>query len=324
MQRQVVALVVSSLSLLMATYSAPMLYVQRSIDATTSLTVAMGPGTKALDLGPGDQRLPKPDNWYEVGYDDSAWDHAVLVASNVLDCMRQYVPGWGSAPTYWGSNPFGYYLFRQTFILPQAKSYEGSTLVVGGPTGAGYSSDPFAFYIVYLNGVQIDTWQDRGLRQDIIGTNLQAGTNVLAIYAPPTNDLTAPNVHCSALTFTIHIHANGAVQSSPPAPMPPAPTITLPGQNAVLTGPVLPFTWNAYPHAAYYDLQVWLVHAARGQKLTARSITNFAIRLRGTSYGLSVKMLPKGVYQWRMAATDAQGALISPWTSEGSVTIAQI
>lgn len=112
---------------------------------------------------------------------------------------------------------------------------------------------------------------------------------------------------------------------SVPAPAPHAQlTVVLPGQNAVLTGAVLPFTWHPFRHAAYYDLQIWLVQAAKGQTLTARSVTNFAIRLKGTSYGLSVKAMPKGVYQWRMAATDAQGAIISSWTPLGTVTIAQV
>ena len=85
----------------------------------------------------------------------------------------------------------------------------------------------------------------------------------------------------------------------------------------------IPFR-HPFRHAAYYDLQIWLVQAAKGQTLTARSVTNFAIRLTGTSYGLHVKAMPKGVYQWRMAATDAQGAIISSWTPLGTVTIAQV
>jgi hypothetical protein len=106
-----------------------------------------------------------------------------------------------------------------------------------------------------------------------------------------------------------------------PRPSAPSLTVTLPGQNAILTGPTLPFRWHAYPHAAFYNLQIWLGQSFGKQRITASSVTNYAIRLSGTSYGLSVRGMPKGIYHWRMAAVDAQGTLISPWTSEATVTI---
>ncbi len=84
--------------------------------------------------------------------------------------MRQEVPGWGNSPTYWGSSLFNYYLFRRTFTLPAATNFDGSTIDIGTPTGAGFSSDPHAYYTVYVNGTQVDSWQDRGLRRDVIST----------------------------------------------------------------------------------------------------------------------------------------------------------
>jgi N-acetylneuraminic acid mutarotase len=112
-------------------------------------------------------------------------------------------------------------------------------------------------------------------------------------------------------------------RTGPAAPTRPAPslTVTLPGQNAILTGPTLPFRWHAYPHAAFYNLQIWLVQSFGKQRIAATSVTNYAIRLSGTSYGLSIHGMPKGIYHWRMAAVDAQGTLISSWTPEATVTI---
>lgn len=97
--------------------------------------------------------------------------------------------------------------------------------------------------------------------------------------------------------------------------------VALPGPNTLLTGPVLPFRWKPFPNAAYYDLQMWLVSPLQPRTLTKSSVTIFSARLTGTGYKITVKAMPKGVYHWRMAAADAAGALISPWTKEQSVTI---
>lgn len=173
------------------------------------------------------------------------------------------------------------------------------------------------------------------------GYNSQQWVATVEVYNPATGSWSSvtslPSARCCLAAVAGpagHIYAFGGAGSqvavyepipSVPAPAPQAQlTVALPGQNAVLTGRVLPFTWHAYRHAVYYDLQIWLVQAAKGQALTTHSVTNYAVRLKGTSYGLSVKMMPKGVYQWRMAATNAQGALISSWTPVGTVTIAQV
>jgi choice-of-anchor C domain-containing protein len=95
----------------------------------------------------------------------------------------------------------------------------------------------------------------------------------------------------------------------------------LPPPNALLTGPFLPFAWNPYPQATYYDLQIWLVQAIPARPITASTITTFTARLTGTSYRLSVSAMQKGIYHWRMAATDASGAISSAWTPERIVTI---
>lgn len=281
------------------------------------LTIQMSPATRGYDLGPGDRRLPSPAGWMDAGFDDSGWEHASPVTPFVLNCARQYVSGWGSRPTYWGSDEYGYYLFRRTFTLPYGY-YTGSTLDVATLTGAGDSSDPFASYKVYVNGTQIDNWQPRGIRQESVGANLQPGINVLAIYAPPTNDVAAPSVHCDALSYTLTAHIKAI---APPAPQPAAFTTTLPSSNAILTGPVLPFAWNKYRGATYYDLQMWLTKAFSKHAIGSHTVTILTRRLQGTSYRLDVHALPRGIYQWRMAAANARGALISDWTPTRNVTI---
>ena len=108
----------------------------------------------------------------------------------------------------------------------------------------------------------------------------------------------------------------------PPAMPPPALlNVNLPGPNAILTGPTLPFAWTAYRGARFYYLQFWLVDALSRAPLSDRASTNIALRLRGTHYRLSAAALPRGLYHWRMAAANAQGSLISPWTPERDVTI---
>jgi hypothetical protein len=66
------------------------------------------------------------------------------------------------------------------------------------------------------------------------------------------------------------------------------------------------------------------VKADQGQRLSSTSLTNYAARLKGTRFALNDKGMLKGVYHWRMAAANAQGALISPWTPEASVTIPNV
>lgn len=91
----------------------------------------------------------------------------------------------------------------------------------------------------------------------------------------------------------------------------------------MVTGAVLQFTWKPYRQAVYYDLQIWLVQAVRAPAVKAKSVTNLALRLKGTDYGVSVIMMPLGIYQWRMAAANALGALISSWSPMETFTIAK-
>jgi hypothetical protein len=97
--------------------------------------------------------------------------------------------------------------------------------------------------------------------------------------------------------------------------------VTLPGPNTILIGSFLPFVWKPYPKATYYDLQIWLVQAIPAHAIATSAVTTFTARLRGNSYKLSVTAMPKGIYHWRMAATDTSGALMSAWTPEQAVTL---
>lgn len=172
------------------------------------------------------------------------------------------------------------------------------------------------------------------------GFNNQQGIATVEAYDPTTDSWSSvielPSPRCclsAALGPAGHIFVFGgagaqvAVLESEPSQSAPSPqsqlTVVAPGPNAVVTDAVLRFAWKSYPRAAYYNLQIWLVQAAKGQAIRVSSVTNFAIRLKGTSYALNVKVMPKGVYQWRMAATNVQGTLISPWSSVKAFTIAK-
>jgi len=99
-------------------------------------------------------------------------------------------------------------------------------------------------------------------------------------------------------------------------------TTVLPGPDITLSGAtIVPFAWKPYPGAAAYFLQVWLSQAAPGQAIGHNRHLNVATTTASLHYELSTAGMPKGAYRWRIAALSARGALISPWTHEGSVTL---
>jgi hypothetical protein len=83
----------------------------------------------------------------------------------------------------------------------------------------------------------------------------------------------------------------------------------------------LVLSWRKVPGAARYDVQVWLVKAAPGQTITPDSQVNVAAQTTGLRYTLDAAALPSGTYQWRTAAVNAQGELISRWTPAQTVTL---
>ncbi len=206
-------------------------------------------------------------------------------------------------------------------------SYNGSTWISGTPLlqatvdgGAAFGADGRLWVVGgydsdYLSTVQVydpasQTWS--------WGPSLPNHTCCMGVAETGGGDIYSIGGAGNVGNIVAILHTG---TSPSPRPAAPALTVTLPGQNAILTGPTLPFRWHAYPHAAFYNLQIWLVQSFGKQRITASSVTNYAIRLSGTSYSLSVHGMPKGIYHWRMAAADAHGTLISLWTPEAMVTI---
>lgn len=71
-----------------------------------------------------------PPRWNALTFDDSAWDHATSYRRDPRSCPSNYWPN--PYRSYWGANVTGAYLFRQTFTIPKAANYYGSTIWYGG------------------------------------------------------------------------------------------------------------------------------------------------------------------------------------------------
>jgi hypothetical protein len=78
-------------------------------------------------------------------------------------------------------------------------------------------------------------------------------------------------------------------------------------------------SWHPVKNAARYDVQVWLVTPNEG--VTPDDEANIAAQTRGTHYTLNDAAMPSGTYQWRTAAVNARGELISRWTPAQTVTL---
>jgi hypothetical protein len=83
----------------------------------------------------------------------------------------------------------------------------------------------------------------------------------------------------------------------------------------------LGLSWHSVPGATRYYLQVWLVKAAPGQTITPNSQVNIAAQTTGPRYTLDAAAMPSSTYQWRAAAINTQGELISHWTPAQTVTL---
>jgi hypothetical protein len=75
----------------------------------------------------------------------------------------------------------------------------------------------------------------------------------------------------------------------------------------------LVLSWRKVPGATRYYVQVCLVQAAPGQTITPDSQVNVVVRTMGLRYTLDAAM-PAGTYEWRTAAVNAHGSVISRWT----------
>jgi hypothetical protein len=83
----------------------------------------------------------------------------------------------------------------------------------------------------------------------------------------------------------------------------------------------LVLSWRKVPGASRYDAQVWLVKAAPGQTITPDSEVNIATQTTGPRATLDDATMPAGTYEWRTAAVNAHGSVISHWTPAPTVIL---
>lgn len=282
----------------------------------TSVTLPIGADTKIFDMGPGIGKTP-PQGWTDPAFDDSQWDSVVTTKKLPKD-KRGYIDLYFPKETgYWGPYQEDFYLFRRAFVIPAATGYHAYVTykgLLGAYVHILFNQHTLSYTVNNANGSDLKGYD--------ISRWVLPGKNVLSIYAGPTLD-------GSALYFSIHVDARGvsasitATTTATALPTSAAPplTVTVPAPSAVVSGTTLPVQWQAVPGAASYDFQLWLVKAAPGQKVSTSSVVNFATTLRGTVAVVDVHQMPRGSYQWRMAATDAQGSLLTSWTTPQALTL---
>jgi len=306
---------------------------------SVSQTFSMGVDARLYDLGP-DAGLTPPDGWTDPSFDDTQWDPASQVTRDVSDCIHQGY-GWNGVPdAFWGLKQEDSYLLRYTFTLPSATFFHGSILRIG--ISASYphvllngNTLPFFDSVPHGAGSRIATARDHTMHVSI-DKYLQSGTNLLAIYAKTNQD----QGQCSGIAFSIDAEMRGvdtgtptaapvtstpAPQATPratPAPTAPVPqlTIMVPAPGAVVSGTTLPVQWKPVAGAVSYDFQLWLLKAATKRRV-AGGVVNVATTFQGTLAVVDVRRMPRGVYQWRMAATDTQGSLVTGWTPPQTLTL---
>lgn len=291
--------------------------------AKISQTFAIGAQTKVFDLGTSDLSAA-PIGWAKVGFNDHSWANAQRVPVGIYRCFTTAYGSFAFGDSreyydmYWGSNENHAYLFRQTFTLPPARSYNPHYVI----------SLPFltTFAEEYVNGVVQHTYvsqtgdNDATQGTDIFAFDgdapLHAGTNVLAVYVSPARKkLLGQACSILSLQFTVDIttQSRGIVSTNP--------RLT-PLTATVLTDrSVLKFAWGSYPGAAYYYLQCWLVQPAPGVTVGIGSVMTVTSRVAIPSATVSTRSMPPGVYHWRVIAVGASGRLLTPWTVEQAITI---
>ncbi len=315
------ALAVSGL-VVAATWGSGAVHAQRTAGLNTTQTIQISSATKALDLGT-DPNSPNPPNWTDINFDDSSWQPATQVPSDVASCASSTNSELATLQSslYWGANEGDNYLFRQTFTLPKAKSYYGSTLTIGAYYGNSYG---VAFYLNAsdTNNPTANLSGNNEYQRIAVGQDLHPGVNVIAINTDASNDTTSSNQSCSALNFTMNlVMTDVQTQNNSTQQKQATMATTLPGSNAILTGNSLPFSWNRYNGASYYYLQMWMDNAGSGQRITSRTTTTYTARLTGTSFNLNVNHFAKGTYSWRMAAVGGAGNLLTVWTPDQRITL---
>lgn len=293
-----------------------------------TVVIAIGEQTPVYDMGV--RRMGgEPIGWQDVSYGDASWTYARRVPSTILSCTidkyGQPMNDTDGNPLtlYWGTDQKHGYLFRQSFTLPQANSFDASYDI-----DLPYLSDSAALYV---NGSLVDTFSPNtdmnsvahGTQLTVSGAvgHLRAGQNVIAAYVPPASiaDVGKP---CSAFGLDLAIDAHSVVPAATALPRPtPVPSFGLivplrPASGAAVSGPTLTLAWSAYHHATAYDIQLWLVQAATGQALSAHSSSVVSRRVQAARLVLATAGLVPGTYHWRVVATDRTGTLITVWTPD--------
>jgi hypothetical protein len=171
---------------------------QQGPHKTAVRIIRIGTGTRVLDMGtePG---MRKPAHWQAVSFNDGKWSRTAALQPAFLACVIQShraVAAWKTQRAYWGGIQDDYYLFRQSFTAPRAKSYHGSTLVIGAAARAQ----------VYMNGHLVHV-HDTRFGTTRIGRYLRAGRNVLALAVDHAANRTSSGFRCSALSFTITLRS---------------------------------------------------------------------------------------------------------------------
>jgi len=286
------------------------------------------PGVGAPLQASSPRDLNSVSQTFSMGVDARLYDLA--------DCISQGY-GWSSAPVvFWGQKQEDSYLLRYTFTLPNATFFHGSVLNIG--VSASYphvllNGNTLAFSDYVLG--RAATARDHTMRVSI-DKYLQSGTNLLAIYAKTNQDQS----QCSGVAFNIDAEMRGVDTGTPtsvpatltpvpqatpratPVPTAPVPqlTIMVPAPGAVVSGTTLPVQWKPVVGAVSYDFQLWLLKAATKRRV-AGGVVNVATTFQGTLAVVDVRRMPRGVYQWRMAATDTQGSLVTGWTPSQTLTL---
>jgi hypothetical protein len=298
----------------------PLLLVPGRVIATPAsaldaiLVATMSASTKALDLGIGNSGTPSV--WDTAAYDDTAWDHAVPISGDTVDCIHASLGDLGKLPLFWGLKPDHYYALRVTIRVPAAQSYIGSAIDYANNDG----TNAVSFNGTLLPYKSYHPGWPNGLHAFDIKPMVVPGVNVLGIVEGPST------TGCKGVIGArITIHAQG-VKGSVPAPsttpvLGPAVSPVFPAEGAIVAGASLPLSWKALPTATAYLVHVWLLKAGTGQLMTVHTTATIARTVIGNHVSIVTSGMLKGVYCWNVAAVNAKGILIADWSLSRSMQL---
>ena len=127
-----------------------------------------------------------------------------------------------------------------------------------------------------------------------------------------------------AVVWPLLGHASVVAASHSAACSAVMPKITLlaPANAVVDTrGATIHFGWNGVPCAAWYNVEVWLVHGVTAYTLRGADSTITAQRVNMSTYLLPTRGWAKGVYTWRVIAATANGTVVGAWSAPHTFTL---